>query len=136
MFDGANRQTCKVRSSITCTPLHALTTLNDLTWSEAARVLAQHSMVNAVGAPAQITYAFRRVLGRTPTGTELALLQRALDKQHSIYKADPTAAAKVISLGNSGEKRDQPADGDPIAHAALTNLCLALFNLDEALTRE
>ena len=44
MFDASNRQTCRVRSAITSTPLHALTTLNDPTWVEAARTLAQRSM--------------------------------------------------------------------------------------------
>ena len=43
MFDASNRQACRVRSSNTSTPLHALTTLNDPTWVEAARVLAQKS---------------------------------------------------------------------------------------------
>src|SRR4029078_13417409 len=32
MFDAANRQTCRVRTAVTSTPLHALTTLNDATW--------------------------------------------------------------------------------------------------------
>ena len=41
MFDASNRQTCRVRQSTTSTPLHALTTLNDPTWVEAARVLAR-----------------------------------------------------------------------------------------------
>jgi hypothetical protein len=41
MFDTANRQTCTVRAGQTSTPLHALTTLNDPTWVEAARVLAE-----------------------------------------------------------------------------------------------
>ena len=44
MFDASNRQTCRVRSTTTSTPLHALTTLNDPTWVEAARMLAQQSM--------------------------------------------------------------------------------------------
>jgi hypothetical protein len=43
MFDASNRQTCRVRSAITSTPLHALTTLNDPTWVEAARALAQRA---------------------------------------------------------------------------------------------
>ena len=41
MFDVSNRQTCRVRSATTSTPLHALTTLNDPTWVEAARALAE-----------------------------------------------------------------------------------------------
>ena len=44
MFDASNRQTCRVRSGTTSTPLHALTTLNDPTWVEAARALAERSM--------------------------------------------------------------------------------------------
>ena len=36
MFDASNRQTCRVRLAVTSTPLHALTTLNDVTWAEAA----------------------------------------------------------------------------------------------------
>ena len=43
MFDASNRQTCRVRSATTSTPLHALTTLNDPTWVEAARALAERS---------------------------------------------------------------------------------------------
>ena len=41
MFDSANRRTCTVRLNQTCTPLHALTTLNDPTWVEAARSLCR-----------------------------------------------------------------------------------------------
>ncbi|HSI73704.1 MAG TPA: DUF1549 domain-containing protein, partial [Fimbriimonas sp.] len=35
MFDASSRQVCTVRPSLTSTPLHALTTLNDPTWVEA-----------------------------------------------------------------------------------------------------
>ena len=40
-FDSATRQTCAVRQPRTNTPLHALTTLNDITYAEAARKLAE-----------------------------------------------------------------------------------------------
>jgi hypothetical protein len=36
-----------VRTSRTCTPLHALTTLNDPTWVEASRVLAERAIKTA-----------------------------------------------------------------------------------------
>ena len=49
MFDASNRQTCRVRSATTSTPLHALTTLNDPTWVEAARALAERSMKASQG---------------------------------------------------------------------------------------
>ena len=37
LFDNSPRQTCSVKASQTNTPLHALTTLNDITYMEAAR---------------------------------------------------------------------------------------------------
>ena len=43
-FDGSKRQTCDVKPTRTNTPLHALTTLNDVTYVEAARVMAQRVM--------------------------------------------------------------------------------------------
>ncbi len=67
MFDASNRQTCRVRSTTTSTPLHALTTLNDPTWVEAARLLARHSMKASHDLDGRLTYAFRRVICRKPT---------------------------------------------------------------------
>ena len=38
-FDEAKRQTCEVRRARTNTPLHALITLNDVAYVEAARAM-------------------------------------------------------------------------------------------------
>jgi hypothetical protein len=46
LFDTSNRQACRVRSQPTSTPLHALTTLNDPTWVESARVLAERALAD------------------------------------------------------------------------------------------
>ena len=80
----------------------------------------------------RLTFAFRRVLGRKPTGTDLRILGKALEKQRAIYVADPDAAQKVISIGAAPTNHEFPAD----EQAALTSVCLAVLNLDEALTRE
>lgn len=132
MFDASTRQTCKVRQSITCTPLHALTTLNDVTWVEAARVLAAHAMEAKADDDGRLTFAFRRICAREPTAKDLAALHRALDRQRAIYKAAPAAAAKVVTIGNS----PHDAKLDAVDHASYTAVCLAILNLDEALTRE
>jgi len=132
MFDTANRQTCTVRASRTSTPLHALTTLNDPTWVEAARVLAEKSM-KASGDPAgRLTHAFRRVLCRRPTDYDLEALTRMHARQLAIYQADAEAAKQLLSVGES--PRDESLDA--AEQAALASVCLAIFNLDEALTRE
>jgi hypothetical protein len=132
MFDTANRQTCTVRASQTSTPLHALTTLNDPTWVEAARVLAESAILASVDLPEQLTFAFRRVLGRVPTPSELAALSRTFHKQQQIYRADEPAALQLLAVGEI--KRDDQVE--PIHHAAMTSVALAILNLDEALSRE
>src|SRR4051812_10946162 len=132
MFDASNRQTCRVRSAITSTPLHALTTLNDPTWVEAARALAQRSMESSDSVDDRLTHAFRRVMGRKPTEGDLAILRRAYEAQASIYAKDDEAARAFLSVGESG--RDETLN--TAEHAALSAVCLAILNLDEALTRE
>jgi len=132
MFDASNRQTCRVRQGTTSTPLHALTTLNDPTWVEAARVLAQLSMQHSTLVVEQITYAFRKVLGRLPRGTELATLENAMQKQLAFYSDDLAAAKAFLEVGNA--PRDAALEQPK--HAALSAVCLAILNLDEAMTRE
>ena len=133
MFDASTRQTCKVRQSTTSTPLHALTMLNDVTWVEAGRALAQHVMKEAGADPdTRLSEAFRRICARRPTADELKLLRRSLDRALAAYRADPRAADAYLKQG------DSPRDTnlDPAEHAAYANVCLAIFNLDEAMTRE
>ena len=132
MFDVSNRQTCRVRQTATSTPLHALTTLNDPTWVEAARVLAENSMHHSKSLSEQITYAFRNVLSRIPQESDLVHLQNAMQKQFAFFSDDPMAAQAFIEVGNSS--RDKALD--LTTHAALSAVCLAILNLDEAMTRE
>ena len=130
MFDASQRQTCMVRSTATSTPLHALTTLNDPTFIEAARALATKVMPEK---PEQrLAVAFRRVLSRWPDEAERALLAKSLEKQRTRFVADPKAAEAFLSVGES--KRDAALDVVQLAaHAAV---CLGILNLDEAVSRQ
>ncbi len=132
MFDASNRQTCRVRASTTSTPLHALTTLNDPTWVEAARVLAERSAKVEVDLTAQLALAFKRVLCRPASTAELERLRLAYDKQLAIYLQEIEAARALLSVGAA--PRDESLDASH--QAALTVVCLGIFNLDEALTRQ
>ncbi len=132
MFDAANRQTCSVRTSRTCTPLHALTTLNDPTWVEASRVLAEHAMKATADVDGRLAFAFRRILGRRPTDYDSTAIRRMYERQLAVYQADGDAAKQLLGIGES--PRDETLDA--AAHAALSGVCLGIFNLDEALTRE
>ncbi len=132
MFDASNRQTCRVRPSTTSTPLHALTTLNDPTWVEAARMLAERAWHANGSLDERLAFAFRQVVCRVPQERDRQLLKRAFDRQLAVYRADTAAAQQLLSVGE--RKRDEKLPLDE--HAALAAVCLALFNIDEALTRE
>jgi hypothetical protein len=132
MFDAGNRQTCRVRSATTSTPLHALTTLNDPTWVEAARALAEKSMRGSNGVDDRLSKAFRLVMCRKPAEFDLKILRRAYDKQAAMFAKDIAGARSLLAVGES--KRDETLD--VVEHAALSAVCLAILNLDEALTRE
>ncbi|MEY5027265.1 MAG: hypothetical protein RLZZ244_2793 [Verrucomicrobiota bacterium] len=132
MFDASNRQTCKVRQAATNTPLHALTTLNDPTWAEAARVLAARGMEERSETRERLEFVFRRVLGRRPAAADLELLERAYGRQLALFGRDPEAAASVTKAGQA----PVASVGNVAEHAALSAVCLAILNLDEALTRE
>ena len=132
MFDASSRQACRVKPSVTNTPLHALTTLNDLTWTEAARVLAEKAMKETPDSDTRLSFVFRRVLVRSPNEHEQRVLHKVLQQQLEVYRHDPEAAKKVIAIGKA--PRDEKLN--PAEHAAWSSLCLALFNLDETLTRE
>ena len=133
MFDTSVRQTCKVRLSVTSTPLHALTTLNDVTWVEAGRAMAQNLLsLPGTDPNAKLALAFRRVCSRTPTPAELKVLRRGYDRALGVYRNDPTAISAYLKTG------EWPIDPklDPAATAALASVCLEILNLDEAMTRE
>jgi hypothetical protein len=132
IFDASNRQACRVRLATTSTPLQALTTLNDPTWVEAARVLAKQCMQAGGTLDEQLTAAFRRVVCRAPTDRDLNHLRRAYENQAAICRADPESVKAFLSVGAT--PRDESLDAAD--HAALTAVCLGILNLDEALTRE
>jgi hypothetical protein len=132
MFDASQRQSCRVRVAVTNSPLHALTTLNDPTFVEAARALAERAMQNEAGLDARLAWVFARVLAREPSEPERALLAALFARQHATFARDPRSAERFLAVGES------PRDGslDAVGHAALAASCLAILNLDEAITRE
>ncbi|XZE52010.1 PSD1 and planctomycete cytochrome C domain-containing protein [Planctomycetaceae bacterium SH139] len=155
-FDAAKRQVCEVKPLRTNTPLHALTTLNDVTYVEAARALACRAFTElgnipelastdaqitdaqitdkhlANPPPAQLEWVFRQALCRPPTEAELKLLRSSWLRAVDAYRADPEAAAAFLAHG----QQRPPAECPQVELAALTAVCLNILNLDETLTRE
>ncbi|MCW1925089.1 DUF1553 domain-containing protein [Luteolibacter arcticus] len=132
-FDVASRQSCAVRTGLTNTPLHALVTLNDVTYTEAARVLAQRMMKEGGGSDdLRLTHGFRLCTSRAPDEADVRLLLSALKLLRQQYQADPEAARKLIAAGES--KPDAALDS--VELAAFTGMASLLLNLDETLCNE
>jgi hypothetical protein len=132
-FDAAGRETCTVREPRTNTPLQALTLLNDVTYVEAARVLAQRVVAEGPPTPeGRIALAFRRATGRRPTAAELRLLLDGYQAHLAHYRDRPEAAR---ALARAGEARPATAL-DPVELAALTVVASTILNLDETITKE
>lgn len=130
-FDVATRQTCTVRTATTNTPLHALLTMNDVTYVEAARVLAERVMRSEKEAGARLELAFRLATGRRPAADEAKILTDRLETLQKQYADSPEEAKKLLSIGESAPDPSL----NPLEHAAYTALSLLILNLDESLTK-
>ncbi len=131
-FDSASRQFCTVKQFRTNTPLHSLATLNDTTYVEASRALAARALLHSEKQDERLDHIYRLVLSRTPTASEREILLKALRQFQADYQADPTAADKLLKVGEHPRNINLAA----VDHAAWTILCSAILNLDEALVKE
>ncbi len=132
-FDAPDRESCTVRRPRTNTPLQALVLLNDPTFVEAARFLAQRMIVEAVANPAdRVRFAYRLTAARQPSTTELGVLVEVARGQLDEYRDDPEAASQLLTVGEGGYDPGH----DPIELAAWANVAGIIMNLDETITRE
>jgi len=131
-FDAAGRETCVVRHSRTNTPLQALNLMNDVTYVEAARNLAQRIMLERKTVEERLSLAFRLATARQPRPTELNILRKGFEQHLANYHKDRQAALKLVSAGES--PRSTRLDvAELAAYTAMTGLIL---NLDEVVTKE
>jgi hypothetical protein len=132
-FDAANREACVVRENRTNTPLQALNLMNDVTFVEAARLIAQRMLREAGPASAdRLRHGFRLVLGRPPSAAELEALGGSLAFHRDHFAGRPEEARRYLHQG------DMPPDPAlPVADlAAYTAVASLVLNLDEAVTKE
>lgn len=132
LFDGANRRVCQVRVVRTNSPMHALNLMNDTTYIEASRALAQRTMQKSETPKAWIADAWQRVLCRSIETSESAFLVKKYSQFLTHYRSEPQAASQLLANG------DWPVDQDlkPDKLAALTMCCSIILNLDETLNLE
>ncbi|MCB1230002.1 MAG: PSD1 domain-containing protein [Verrucomicrobiae bacterium] len=133
LFDTANRQTCLVKPLRTNTPLHALITLNDPAYVEAARVWAEAILREGVNDPAaSVSWAYRRATGHSPTDTQTNLLTGTYRKARDHFGSYPDEAKALLAVGET------PPDPklDPTEIASYAQVAQLILNLDEVLVRE
>jgi hypothetical protein len=132
-FDAPSREICQVKRAITNTPLQALELLNDVTYVEAARRLAQLMLTEGGNRPEdRLTYAFRRATARRPEKAELQALLHGLQRYRQTFRNDPEAARRLVHDGDSAV--DERLDAADLA--AYTAAAGVILNLDETITQE
>jgi hypothetical protein len=132
-FDAPSREECTVERPRSNTPLQALVLLNDPTYVEAARALAERVMGEGGNAvESRLHFAFRRVLSRIARPEEAQLLTALHERHLKQYRADPKAAAELLRVGH----RPVPAGVDAAELAAWTSVARVLLNLHETITRD
>ncbi|MEZ5399339.1 MAG: DUF1553 domain-containing protein [Bryobacteraceae bacterium] len=129
-FDSAARETCVVRETRTNTPIQALNLMNDVTYTEASRVLAQRMILE--GAADRLGYGFRLATARLPEPPEREILSATLARYSDRYASRPADAGKLLAHGEHARDERIP-DAELAAYTAVASLIL---NLDETITRE
>ena len=100
-FDASARESHMVEPDVTNTPLQALDLMNDVTFVEAARVLARaHDEGRRRDAAERIAFAFRLATARAPeAGGERRSCRMRSTTTRELFKARPDAALKYVSQG-------------------------------------
>lgn len=131
-FNAAARETCIVRTDVTTTPLQALTMLNNVTFVEAARFLAERMLARPNGdASSRIRWAFRLATSREPDAGEVAVLIEDLSAFQREFQSNPEAAKKLLA---TGEKPFDSKLNIPTL-ASYTLVANTILNLDEAMSQ-
>ena len=131
-FDAPNREVCVARRATTNTPLQALVLLNDTTYVEAERKLAERVMKAEEEPAARMSHLYKLALSRCPTPDEQHVLQDIYDGAAKRFAADPSRAQNLLNVGAS--PRDQSLDAQELA--AWTVVCSTVLNLDETISKE
>jgi len=132
-FDAAGREMCIVRETRTNTPLQALNLMNDVTFVEAARVLAERMMKEGGSNPAErIAYGFRLATAHAPDARRSRVLLESFRHYLNTYRENSKAAVELISTGES----PCPDELDRAELAAYTTVASLILNLDEVVSKE
>ncbi len=133
-LDAPDRETCVIRRARTSTPLQALLLLNDPTYVEAARLLAERVLgagAGGGGVEARVRRLYQLVLAREPQAREAAVVARVQGEALARFSAEPAAAKRLLAVG----KKACGAGVEEVELAAWTTVANMVLNLDETMTK-
>ncbi|OYX10441.1 MAG: hypothetical protein B7Z16_18345, partial [Algoriphagus sp. 32-45-6] len=131
IFDSSNRDRCEISRNRTNTPLQALVMMNDPMILEAARVLSTKLTEKHTDHEKAIEEAFKRIVCREMKSKEKSLLLDYFEGELEHFEAHPEEAEKTLDVG---EYPMNPAAMTP-ANAALMQVIMSLYNLEETITK-
>ena len=130
-FDAPTREECCSSRVVSNTPQQALVLLNDPTYVEAARALAERIVESTTTPFARVQTAFHLALQRDASQKEVETLLRVYQRQYTELQAKPTEANDLAHVGDLAMK-----PGSSSAEvAAWTSVTRVILNLHEVMTR-
>ncbi|MEC7293880.1 MAG: PSD1 and planctomycete cytochrome C domain-containing protein [Planctomycetota bacterium] len=130
-FDAPTREECTAVRMRSNTPKAALVLLNDPTFIESARNLAERVIHETNEDEERLALLWRHAVSRQPDVEERSLLANLLTQRRDEFQKNPKAAEDLLTVGIS--PRDNSLD--VIEHAAWTATARAVLNLRETVGR-
>ena len=133
-FDAPFRETCIVRRARTSTPLQALNLMNDPTYVESARFLAQRMMLEGGTSPeARIAHGFRLVVARSPRPSGARGSHRRLSAHAGRFPPGPRPRPRHF-YESANPLRTPPSTVS--SWRLMPRSASTLLNLDETITKD
>jgi hypothetical protein len=137
IFDAPSREFCSTRRAATNSPTQAFVLMNDETYLEFSRKLAERLFVDVNGPwkdklSERVRRGFRLATGRNPKDEELESWISFSHENLQRFAADTGNAEKFLSYGETPREKSLP----PTELAALSFTMSTILNLDETITRD
>jgi hypothetical protein len=131
-FDAPSWEKCQIKRANTNTPLQALALLNDTTYVEAAKKLAERILSEGGETiDDRIDFSVLVAMSRPPTIIEKTTLKQGFEYYLQFYNAHPDEAKKLLAIGESTSE-----NSDSTELAAWTSVASVILNLDTTVTKE
>ncbi len=132
-FDSPNREQCALFENRTNSPLQALDLMNEVTFLEASRKLAERMMTEGGATPeSRIDYGYAVLLASAPGKRQKMTLMSVFGKMEAELRADPKKVDGLLHEGESAVRSGL----DRAELAAYTTVASLMLNMDETITKE